>query len=895
VGLNSRHLAYVIYTSGSTGQPKGVMVEHRSVLRLVINSSFAQITLRDCVAHCANPAFDASTWEVWGALLNGAKLLIVSQPVFLDPKLFLRCLTEGRVTALWLTVGIFNEYVDKIDRALGDLNYLLIGGDVVDPKKVARLLRRECRPKHLVNGYGPTETTTFASTFEIRTVKNDGSTIPIGRPIANTRIYILDPYGEPVPVGIAGELYIGGAGIARGYLKRPDLTAQRFLADPFSAEAGARMYRTGDLGRWLPDGNIEFLGRNDFQVKVRGYRIELGEIEAKLSEHPGIAEAVVVAREDTPGDKRLVAYYVAEERGSAGAAHPQSGPIAEELRSHLLVQLPEYMVPAAYVRLTAFPLTPNGKLDRKALPMPEGEAYVVRGYEAPQGELEMTLAEIWAELLKVERVGRHDNFFELGGHSLLATRVVTRMRAHAGVSASLKDLFSTQSLAELTQRWKEIIADHKAAASEPKQSVLKAAVPSLGQELHSIFDGGPARRFNIMTAAMIERPIAEVENGVLQVIDETSVLRSYFLKSNDGLTLKYHRQIPIRRVAVEKSGELSASSHFLRMLDLARQEDPFDVFKGPLCRTYLSPLSESETIVLFDISHIIIDGVSVELLWEQIATKLSGILPQGYPPPAFEQYVAEERAWATRERMDAAAQYWRDKCANVPREINIPCSYPPPEICSHHGLLVSTYLSQVAQRRLIDRAQKLRTSTFTIFAAAFGKFLVEYCDTRAVPIGAQVENRHLPGYEETIGYFTSGTILVSDRKRISGGVDECIQEMRSQLVETLKWNWLPNAMKMRAAGFPERPPAFNRMPFYYNHFSGSGGDQNLSNGERAIGFKRLDIPARGATETIADIGLYSKQIDDAITTDLLFNADLFSREAAINVAGIFKEVLSSFL
>jgi aryl carrier-like protein len=266
-----------------------------------------------------------------------------------------------------------------------------------------------------------------------------GTNPPIGRPIANTRIYILDGHGSPVPVGVAGELHIGGVQVARGYLNRAELTAERFVSDPFSSESGGRMYRTGDLGRWLPDGNIEFLGRNDFQVKIRGFRIELGEIEARLGEVEGVREAVVLAREDTPGDKRLVAYYTPADDGELSV---------EWLRSQLSAALPEYMVPAAYVRLESLPLTPNGKLDRKALPAPETDAYAARSYEAPQGETEMALAAIWAEVLRVEQVGRHDNFFELGGHSLLAITLIERMR-RIGLGVDVRSLFTTPTLAEL--------------------------------------------------------------------------------------------------------------------------------------------------------------------------------------------------------------------------------------------------------------------------------------------------------------------------------------------------------------------------------------------------------------------------------------------------------------
>ena len=305
------------------------------------------------------------------------------------------------------------------------------------PAVLARTIK-ETFSGRLFNMYGPTETTIWSLCGEVTGAETQ---ISIGRPISNTQIYILDGSGEPCPIGVAGELYIGGAGVARGYLNRPELTAERFVRNPFVDDPGARMYRTGDLGYWLSDGNIAFVGRNDFQVKIRGFRIELGEIEARLSEHPGIRDAVVVAREDVPGDKRLVAYFTTTSEGQGTVS-------AEQLRSHLSSCVPEYMVPAAYVRVEEFPLTPNGKLNRKGLPAPDGEAYVTRVYEAPQTENEAVLAAIWQEVLKVDRVGRQDNFFELGGHSLLAVTLIERIR-RAGFRVDVRTLFTAPTLSAL--------------------------------------------------------------------------------------------------------------------------------------------------------------------------------------------------------------------------------------------------------------------------------------------------------------------------------------------------------------------------------------------------------------------------------------------------------------
>jgi hypothetical protein len=317
---------------------------------------------------------------------------------------------------------------------------VVLGGEPIQP---AKLLNLQAPRPEFINGYGPTECTAVVAyhrlSCDLECYRN--GSVPLGRPISNTKIYILDAHGEPAPIGVAGELYIGGVGVARGYLNRPELTAARFVADPFAGEAGARMYRTGDLGRWLCNGTIEFLGRNDFQVKLRGFRIELGEIEARLLEHSGVREAVVLAREDSPGDKRLVAYYVGNTSLSA-----------EGLRAHLATLLPDYMLPSAYMRLDALPLTPNGKLDRGALAAPEGDAYVRAGYEVPVGATEEVLAQIWAELLGMERVGRHDNFFELGGHSLIAARAIARVREVLAVELALRALFEAPTIHALAER-----------------------------------------------------------------------------------------------------------------------------------------------------------------------------------------------------------------------------------------------------------------------------------------------------------------------------------------------------------------------------------------------------------------------------------------------------------
>jgi amino acid adenylation domain-containing protein len=462
VGLDQRDLAYVIYTSGSTGTPKAVMVEHGGMLNhLYAKVRDLGISRGDVIAQTASLSFDISVWQLAAGLLVGGKVVIVGEKQVHDAEGLQGEVREKGVTIFETVPSMLEAMTAKGREGLGawgkNLRWVLVTGEACTAE-LARRWKSLNGEIALLNAYGPTECSDDVTHYEIEGRVEEGmKNVPIGKPVANTRIYIVDREMEAVPVGVAGELYIGGAGVGRGYLKRAELTAERFVPDGFTEEWGGRCYRSGDLGKWQGDGNIEFLGRNDHQVKVRGYRIELGEIEERLMEHGGVGSAVVVAREDGSGDKRLVAYYTYREESAAGEESKErigvgEGRIgAEELREHVRGRLPEYMVPAGYVWMEKLPLTGNGKVDRKRLPEPEGNAYAVKSYEAPEGEIETALASIWEELLKVERVGRHDNFFALGGHSLLVMQTSARLRKSLGVEVGVDVLFARPVLSSLAE------------------------------------------------------------------------------------------------------------------------------------------------------------------------------------------------------------------------------------------------------------------------------------------------------------------------------------------------------------------------------------------------------------------------------------------------------------
>ncbi|KAB8321061.1 amino acid adenylation domain-containing protein [Tolypothrix campylonemoides VB511288] len=469
--LKAGDLAYIIYTSGSTGKPKGVAVPHQAISRLLFNTNYINIQNCDRVAQVSNISFDAATFEIWGALVHGAQLIGITKDIALSPDEFATKVEQQEISIMFLTTALLNQLASVVPNAFKNIRHLLFGGEAADVHSVKAILKNGS-PQRLVHVYGPTECTTFSTWYLIQDVP-EGATIPIGRPIANTQTYILDRYLQPVPIGVVGELYIGGSGLAKGYLNHPELTAEKFIRNPFSFDNQARLYKTGDLVRYLLDGSIEFVGRIDNQVKISGFRVELEEIEAVLSQHPAIQYAAVIVRQDTPGDKRLVAYVVPNQNQATTVS---------DLRHFLKQKLPNYMIPAAFVILEMLPLTPNGKVDRQALPAPEKVRQELEAtFVPPRNELERQLTEIWEDILTVKPISVTDNFFDLGGHSLLAVRLFVQIKQKFGKQLPLGTLFTSATVEALAQMLsgQENITDKQilAASHEEKQDTCLCLVP----------------------------------------------------------------------------------------------------------------------------------------------------------------------------------------------------------------------------------------------------------------------------------------------------------------------------------------------------------------------------------------------------------------------------------
>ena len=863
------HLAYVIYTSGSTGTPKGVMVEHQSVVRLVKNSSYVDFSSHHIFLQLAPITFDAATFEIWGALLNGANLVLMPEA---QPSLaqIAQSVEEYRVSTLWLTAGLFHLMVEHHLEQLHGVRQLLAGGDVLSVQAVQQVTERlpECI---LVNGYGPTEGTTFSSAYRAVIGKEIGDSVPIGRPIANTQIYVLDTEQQPVPIGVSGEIYIGGAGVARGYLNRPELTAQKFIADPFSSEG--RLYRTGDLARYRPDGNLEFIGRVDNQVKLRGFRIELGEIEAALSEHPQVQQVVVIVQGESADDKHLVAYVVGEKVS------------IEAIRKYLSEKLPEYMVPAFFVLLDELPLTPNGKIDRKALPKPE----IVRSdaqFVAPRTPIEKLLVNIWKQVLGLEQVSVHDNFFEVGGHSLLATQLISRIRDSFTVELPLRELFAQPTIAGLAQVIQRVGQSEHLAPSIIPVSRDEQLPLSFAQQRLWFLDQLEGANANYKVSAVL-RLTGSLDVHALQQCLNTIIQRHETLRTSfqtvEGMAFQVIAEqlaIPIKILNLEA---LDEATQTIEVQKLIRQEaqEPFDLATGPLIRVKVLQLESEEQVLLLTMHHIISDGWSMGVLVEEVTslyqaftTDTEAALPT--LPVQYADFAHWQRQYLQGEVLENHLSYWKKQLADAPPLLELPTDRPRPAVQSFQGSIIPFALSAELTRQLQQLSQEMGTTLFMTLLSAFQVLLYRYSGQEDIVVGSPIANRNHSEIENLIGFFVN-TLALRSHLDSEMSFEQLLKQVRQTTLDAYTHQDVPFE-KLVDELQPERSLSYSPL------FQVSFVLQNAPMGALALRDLQLQ-PMRGQNDLAKfddiakfDLTVSLTETEQGIKGDFEYNTDLFDKQ-----------------
>jgi amino acid adenylation domain-containing protein/non-ribosomal peptide synthase protein (TIGR01720 family) len=889
--------AYVIYTSGSTGQPKGVVVTHHNVTRLfAATEAEFRLTSEDVWTMFHSSAFDFSVWEMWGALLYGGRLVIVSYLESRWPEAFYQRLRRERVTVLNQTPSAFRQLVEAEGGSRWQelaLRVVIFGGEALDVEILGGWYEGgEEERVRLVNMYGITETTVHVSFYELGKAdmgKVSGSII--GKPIEDVQVYILDPQLRLIPVGISGEIYVGGAGVARGYLNRPELTAERFIPHTFSNEPGARLYRTGDLARYLPDGNIEFLGRVDHQVKLRGHRIELGEIEAVLSSHREVREAVVLAREDESGGKRLVAYVVSTGKEAASVS---------QLRQYLKERLPEHMIPSAFVRVEEMPLTANGKIDRKALAERDaGRVEREQEYVGAQTPIEELLCGIFAEVLKVERISTTDNFFELGGHSLLATQLISRVRTAFKVELPLRQLFEQPTVQSLATAIDSALRQGQEISTAlikraPRDQPLPLSFAQ--QRLWFIDQLEPqSPLYNIPAAVRLtgELNVTALEQTFNEIIRRHEVLRTSFA-SVDGNPLQIISPAQPLNLPLKDLSHLAADEREVEAGRLTSHEaqQPFDLLRGPLFRVQLLRLSSTEHLLLCTMHHTVSDGWSMGILIREVAA-LYEAFSQHQPSllPELAIQYADYAVWQ-RETLEGSAleiqlSYWREQLRGAPELLELPTDRPRPAIKSIRGDVHRLELSESLTEELRRLSRSEGVTLFMTLHSAFALLLSRYSGQEDVLVGSPIANRTRVETEDLIGFFVN-TLVLRTKVEARESFREMVRRVREMTLGAYAHQDIPFE-KLVEELQPER--SLSHTPLFQVMFV-------MQNAPReALRFSELELNAAGTGNKTAqfDLTLELLESEEGLAGTLEYSTDLFDAGTIARLSGHFETLLEAIV
>jgi amino acid adenylation domain-containing protein len=853
---DAESITYVIYTSGSTGVPKGVLVPHRAVVNLISSVQRTPgISGDDTVLAITTLSFDIAVSEVLAPLTVGARIVLASREVAADGLRLMRLIQSSGVTFIDATPATYRLLFGAGWQG-GDLRVICTGEAM--PRDLAVTLCDTVR--EVWNGYGPTETTVWSTFYQV--TKPVGK-ILIGKPVANTQLYFLDARRQPVPLGVKGEMYIGGRGVTHGYLRRPDLTRERFVDDPFAGTPGAKMYKTGDVVRLLPDGNVEYLGRNDNQVKLRGYRIELGEIEDALTHHAGVRSAAVIVREDRPGDKRLVGYVVPAD----GVEAPNDG----ALRSHLKQTLPDYMVPSAFVRLTTLPLTPSGKIDRKALPAPQAGESDAAEFVAPRTEAERLVAGLWAEALGVPRISVDDDFFALGGHSLLASQILARLRRDHGVELSFRKIFEAPTVARFAALIESAGTAEPSAAAQAiprRESRGPAPLSAVQERLWLLEEMDPVQRalHNLSAAWRLRGPVepALVERALQQFIARHEIMRTSF-RVVDGVPAQIaEAEVPFALGHVDWTDKTPAEQvEAIDALCLEEEDTPFDISVAPLLRCSLIKLSADE-YVLFTLRHNLVwDGWSFDIFigevcefYRALATNTAPVLPA--LPITYADFSEWQRGWLAGPELAKQVAWWRERLGGELPVLDMPTDRPRPATPQYGGWRASIAFSLEERERLTTFAREHGSTLFTVLFAGYNLLLHRYSGQTDLLVGTPVRARTRVETEPVVGPFVN-TVVLRTQLEPAMTFSDLLGRVRDVTLDAFGHQEMP----LEALG--GRPPVVRALFSLQDARS-----RPLSAGPVAVAQQHL--PQHTATN---DMTLWTMDTPDSLIAVLNYSTDVF--------------------
>ncbi|HKV35211.1 MAG TPA: amino acid adenylation domain-containing protein [Pyrinomonadaceae bacterium] len=888
--VTADNLAYVIYTSGSTGRPKGAMVHHGGVINcLCWMQETYQLNETDKFIFKTSLNFDPSVWELFWTLWVGATVCIARPGGQLDNAYLIEQIQKRGCTSIYFVPSMLRVFLEEPGVELcHSLKRVICGGEALARETIDRFYK--LLPAELHHSYGPTETSIAATEWTCEP-QTERRIVPMGFPLANTQTYVMDHALRLVPIGVMGELYIGGLGLGRGYLNRTELTAERFIPDPLSRVPGARLYKTGDLVRFLADGSLEFAGRVDHQVKLRGFRIELGEIEAQLSRHPAIKETVVIAREDRPGEKRLVAYIVGSQE--------QSPPI-DDVREFLQAHLPEYMVPAAFVVLKALPLMHNGKVDRRQLPEPEQSlSENQQHFVAPRTTIEEMLAMIWSELLGVDQIGIHHNFFDLGGHSLLGTQLISRVRKTFQIEIPLRTLFDSPTIASMAQTVEVLLRDEQLTQAPPLVPMPRdAQLPlSFAQQrlwfLDQLQPGNPF--YNLYSAVRLqgELDVFALEQSFNEVVRRHEALRTVFPNVNGkpAQVIMPAAKLALHFKDLREQPETEREAEAMRLATEDVQR-PFDLTRGPLLRLTLMQTGEQEHMLVLCIHHIVSDGWSsrvlireLVLLYEDFSTGQRSHLAE--LPIQYADYARWQREWLQGGVLEAQLDYWRKQLSGAPAVLELPIAKARPAVQTFRGARVPHLLPREISAAIEELSRREGVTQFMILLAAFQVLLSRYSGQDDIVVGTPIAGRGRIETEDLIGFFVNTLVLRTD---LAGNpsFQELLRRVREVALGAAAHQDLPFE-KLVEELQPERD--LNRTPLFQVMFA-------LQNVPRdSYELPNLTLSAIGAETGAAkfDLTLFFHPTGEGLLGILEYNTDLFDAESIQSMWRHFETLLRGLI